>query len=90
MRGSYNDISLLIRIINSPGHRPSGVLDNELWVVGCWLLPPIVPQRSPGAQEVPPCLSLEDGNGLRDKFFGHSKNHQKIDPSIFKFFCVFL
>ena len=22
---------------NLPGHRPSGVLDNQPWVVGCWM-----------------------------------------------------
>ena len=36
---------------NSPGHWPSGVLDNEL--MGCWLIvPPIVPQWSPGPGEL--------------------------------------
>ena len=47
--------------------------------MGCWLIvPPIVPQWSPGPGElIPrwwPCLHFFN-------FFGHPKNHQKIDPS---------
>ena len=47
-------IIIIITIINhtnSPGNRPSGVLDNEF--MGCWLIvPPIVPQWSPGPGEL--------------------------------------
>ena len=61
----------------SPGQRPNGVLDNgygQLVVFNCTPLPPS------GAQE-PRILTVINGHDQKNKFFGHPKNHQKINPS---------
>ena len=40
---------------NSPGHQPSGVLDNEK---DFWIVPPIVPHWSPGARRTHPSMMV--------------------------------
>ena len=69
----------------SPGHRPSGVLDNQL--MGCWLIvPPIVPQWSPGLGELIPrwwaCLLFS--------IFWPPKKSSKIRPLKKSTFLAFL
>ena len=69
---------------NSPGHWPSGVLENKIiWFVA----PPMVPHKSPGPGEL---NSHESLMGM-PIFFNNLlfKNIVKTQPAFFYFFCRF-
>merc|ERR1712159_549007 len=73
--------------LNSPGHWPIGVLDNQF--MGCWFVPPIVPQWSPG-----PCkLIPQKWACLLFSIFWPSKKSSKNRPlkksTFLAFFGIF-
>ena len=58
------------KFANSPGLRPSGVLDLKYWSFGCLVDPPLPPQWAPGAQKCEDqCLSWSPGRSIFRSFF---------------------
>ena len=72
---------------NSPGRRPNGVYD-RFPLGGFTLLYGSLLGSHPRQRNFDSTRDFA-GRPSGRRFFGHPKNHQKNDPSIFSFLCIF-